>query len=218
MLRTWMKWLLLGEMFWNSRFKWWHMINLMINHDTSSGYKLMCVSPNISGTWNEDYVMENHSLIRFSTSTLDTWNSWWCIFAAVLLQLWKSFQDITDIAMQYFCQDQFLHNDSSIPAARGKGVCDILAMPLGSIRVLFWVQTWHWHKLRYSQVIWCLFLTKVHFQVPDLILHTPTLLDLKHQISTTGGYVFVPLLLVEWARWPVQCRFMSFWKSNQRCC
>ena len=38
--------------------------------------------------------------------------------------------------MQYFYQDQFLHNDSSIPAARGKGVCDILAMPLCSILVL----------------------------------------------------------------------------------
>jgi len=25
-------------------------------------------------------------------------------------------------------QDQFLHNDSSIPAARGEGICDILAM------------------------------------------------------------------------------------------
>ena len=43
--------------------------------------------------------------------------------------------------MQYFCQDQFLHNDSSIPAARGKGVCDILAMPLRSILVLYFFQS-----------------------------------------------------------------------------
>ena len=147
-----------------------------------------------------------------SNHDTSSWNSWWCIFAAVLLQLWKSIQDITDITvtMQYFCQDQFLHNDSSIPAARGKGVCDILSMPLCSILVLFFFN--HWHKLRYSQVVLCLFPTKIHFQVPNL-LKTLTLLDLKDQDSTELEVMFSSLCCW-WSEQDGQCSVYS-WASER---
>ena len=70
----------------------------------------------------------------------------------------------------------------------------------------------HWHKLRYSQVIWCLFLTKVHFQVPNL-LKTLTLLDLKDQDSTELEVMFSSLCCW-WSEQDGQCSIDS-WASER---